>query len=91
MTGRETYTIFVIQANQPKDIKMNELLNKMITVNYRTTEGESESISGVLESYSEQKDTSIFRLSYPREGEQRATGISFGVSVGNFTVQEGEV
>jgi hypothetical protein len=69
---------------------MNELLNKLITVNYRTTEGESESISGVLESYSERQGTSFFKLSYEREGEQRSPGISFGVDSDDFSIQEGE-
>lgn len=75
-----------------KDIIMNELqgfLGSVVTIHYKTLEGERDFQSGILTSVSESRGSTFFRLEYTNKEEQRATGIGFSVDA--YTIEEGEV
>jgi hypothetical protein len=71
---------------------MNELqgfLGSVVTIHYKTLEGERDFQSGILTSVSESRGSTFFRLEYTNKEEQRATGIGFAVDA--YTIEEGEV
>ena len=68
--------------------KLQEFLGSVVTIHYKTLEGESVFESGRLLSVGERQGSTFFKLEYTDQTTQRASGISF--SVKEYTVVEGE-
>ena len=68
--------------------EVQEFLGSVVTIHYKTPEGERDCESGILTSVSQSNGSTFFVLEYTNKEQQKATGIGFAVDA--YTIEEGE-
>ena len=82
------FYICYIQERENNMNEVQEFLGSVVTIHYKTPEGERGSESGILTSARQSKGSTFFVLEYTNKEEQKATGIAFAVDA--YTIEEGE-